>query len=102
MADAAVSFGVVVAGGLILLTGWNWLDPTASLPGNPASMSVKPSCPSIRKAFAIPIGTTCTPLITRFTPMAELLAPFTVQTHKAACLFWHKATSRALNRASAW
>src|SRR5262249_35131412 len=27
-ADAAVSLGVVVAGGLILLTGWNWLDPT--------------------------------------------------------------------------
>jgi cobalt-zinc-cadmium efflux system protein len=31
VADAAVSFGVVVAGGLILLTGWNWLDPAASL-----------------------------------------------------------------------
>jgi cobalt-zinc-cadmium efflux system protein len=29
--DAAVSLGVVVAGGLILLTGWNWLDPTVSL-----------------------------------------------------------------------
>jgi cobalt-zinc-cadmium efflux system protein len=24
-ADAAVSLGVVIAGGLILLTGWNWL-----------------------------------------------------------------------------
>lgn len=31
LADAAVSLGVVVAGGLILLTGWNWLDPTASI-----------------------------------------------------------------------
>lgn len=31
IADAAVSLGVVVAGGLILLTGWNWLDPTVSL-----------------------------------------------------------------------
>jgi cobalt-zinc-cadmium efflux system protein len=31
MADAAVSLGVVVAGGLILLTGWNWLDPTVSV-----------------------------------------------------------------------
>ena len=29
--DAAVSFGVVVAGGAILLTGWNWLDPAVSL-----------------------------------------------------------------------
>lgn len=29
--DAAVSLGVVVAGGVILLTGWNWLDPTVSL-----------------------------------------------------------------------
>src|SRR5262249_53417920 len=32
-------------------------------------MSVNPSSPSIRKAFAIPIVTTCTPLITRFAPM---------------------------------
>src|SRR5215831_6404773 len=32
-------------------------------------MSVNPSSPSIRKAFAIPIGTICTPLITRFAPM---------------------------------
>jgi cobalt-zinc-cadmium efflux system protein len=31
LADAAVSLCVVVAGGLILLTGWNWLDPTASI-----------------------------------------------------------------------
>jgi cobalt-zinc-cadmium efflux system protein len=31
MADAAVSAGVVVAGILILLTGWRWLDPTVSL-----------------------------------------------------------------------
>jgi len=30
-ADAAVSLGVVAAGGLILLTGWNWLDPTVSI-----------------------------------------------------------------------
>ncbi len=29
--DAAVSLGVVVAAGLILLTGWHWLDPVASL-----------------------------------------------------------------------
>ena len=29
--DAAVSLGVVVAGGVIILTGWNWLDPTVSL-----------------------------------------------------------------------
>jgi cobalt-zinc-cadmium efflux system protein len=31
LGDAAVSLGVVVAGGLIILTGWNWLDPTASI-----------------------------------------------------------------------
>jgi cobalt-zinc-cadmium efflux system protein len=31
VADAAVSLGVVAAGGLILLTGWNWLDPTVSI-----------------------------------------------------------------------
>ncbi len=31
LADAAVSAGVVVAGGLILLTGWNWFDPLVSL-----------------------------------------------------------------------
>jgi cobalt-zinc-cadmium efflux system protein len=30
-ADAAVSFGVVIAGILILFTGWHWLDPTVSL-----------------------------------------------------------------------
>lgn len=30
-ADAAVSLGVVVAGALIILTGWNWLDPATSL-----------------------------------------------------------------------
>ena len=30
-ADAAVSLGVVMAGGAILLTGWNWLDPAISL-----------------------------------------------------------------------
>jgi cobalt-zinc-cadmium efflux system protein len=29
--DAAVSLGVVIAGGIILLTGWNWLDPTVSI-----------------------------------------------------------------------
>ncbi len=29
--DALVAFGVVVAGGLILLTGWQWLDPAISL-----------------------------------------------------------------------
>ena len=31
VADAAVSLGVVVAGALILLTGWNWLDPAVSI-----------------------------------------------------------------------
>jgi cobalt-zinc-cadmium efflux system protein len=30
-ADAAVSIGVVVAGLVILFTGWTWLDPVASL-----------------------------------------------------------------------
>jgi len=30
-ADALVSAGVVVAGAVILLTGWNWLDPVVSL-----------------------------------------------------------------------
>ena len=30
-ADAVVSVGVVLAGGLILLTGWLWLDPVISL-----------------------------------------------------------------------
>ncbi len=29
--DALVAFGVVVAGGLILWTGWHWLDPAISL-----------------------------------------------------------------------
>ncbi len=31
LADAAVSAGVVLSGGLILLTGWRWLDPAVSL-----------------------------------------------------------------------
>lgn len=31
LADALVSLGVVVAGLLILLTGWSWIDPLASL-----------------------------------------------------------------------
>jgi cobalt-zinc-cadmium efflux system protein len=31
VADAAISAGVVVSGGLILLTGWNLLDPLVSL-----------------------------------------------------------------------
>jgi cobalt-zinc-cadmium efflux system protein len=30
-ADAAVSFGVVIAGITILFTGWHWLDPAVSL-----------------------------------------------------------------------
>lgn len=30
-ADAAVSLGVVVAGGIVLLTGWFWLDPLLTL-----------------------------------------------------------------------
>jgi cobalt-zinc-cadmium efflux system protein len=29
--DALVALGVVVSGGLILLTGWTWIDPAASL-----------------------------------------------------------------------
>jgi cobalt-zinc-cadmium efflux system protein len=29
--DAAVSAGVVIAGGIILLTGWHWVDPAMSL-----------------------------------------------------------------------
>jgi cobalt-zinc-cadmium efflux system protein len=29
--DALVSLGVVVAGGVILLTGWHWVDPVTSL-----------------------------------------------------------------------
>lgn len=31
VADAAISAGVVVSGGIILATGWNWLDPAVSL-----------------------------------------------------------------------
>lgn len=31
VADAVVSLGVVAAGGLILLTGWQWVDPLTSL-----------------------------------------------------------------------
>src|ERR1700726_3278155 len=31
VADAAVSAGVVIAGSIILLTGWLWVDPVASL-----------------------------------------------------------------------
>jgi cobalt-zinc-cadmium efflux system protein len=31
MSDAAVSLGVVIAGGLILLTGWYWIDPAVSI-----------------------------------------------------------------------
>jgi cobalt-zinc-cadmium efflux system protein len=30
-ADAGISFGVVLAGFAVLLTGWNWLDPAVSL-----------------------------------------------------------------------
>jgi cobalt-zinc-cadmium efflux system protein len=30
-ADAAVSAGVVIAGAVLLLTGWTWVDPAASL-----------------------------------------------------------------------
>jgi len=30
-ADAAISAGVVVAGAIILFTGWSWLDPVISL-----------------------------------------------------------------------
>jgi cobalt-zinc-cadmium efflux system protein len=29
--DAAVSLGVVIAGGIIIWSGWNWLDPTVSI-----------------------------------------------------------------------
>ena len=31
VADALVSVGVVIAGGIIILTGWNWVDPAVSL-----------------------------------------------------------------------
>jgi cobalt-zinc-cadmium efflux system protein len=31
VADAAVSVGVLVAGGVLLLTGWTWVDPVVSL-----------------------------------------------------------------------
>ncbi len=31
LSDALVAVGVVIAGGLILLTGWSWLDPAVSL-----------------------------------------------------------------------
>jgi cobalt-zinc-cadmium efflux system protein len=31
LGDAAISLGVVMAGAAILATGWNWLDPLASL-----------------------------------------------------------------------
>lgn len=31
VADAAISLGVVVAGAVILLTGWSWFDPVISL-----------------------------------------------------------------------
>ena len=31
LADAAVSGGVVIAGLAILMSGWNWIDPLASL-----------------------------------------------------------------------
>jgi cobalt-zinc-cadmium efflux system protein len=31
LGDAAVSAGVLIAGGLIVLTGWSWLDPVVSL-----------------------------------------------------------------------
>jgi cobalt-zinc-cadmium efflux system protein len=31
MADALVAFGVVAAGVMIMLTGWHWFDPAASL-----------------------------------------------------------------------
>jgi cobalt-zinc-cadmium efflux system protein len=31
LGDAAISAGVLVSGGLILVTGWNWLDPVVSI-----------------------------------------------------------------------
>jgi cobalt-zinc-cadmium efflux system protein len=31
VADTAVSLGVVIAGAIILLTGWNWIDPLVSI-----------------------------------------------------------------------
>jgi len=31
VADAAISAGVVVSGAIILVTGWNWIDPAVSL-----------------------------------------------------------------------
>jgi hypothetical protein len=45
--------------------------------GKLASVSVNPSRPSIRKAFALPIGTTCTPSITCFTAMDKAPAQLT-------------------------
>ena len=29
--DAAISLGVVISGGVIMVTGWNWLDPVVSV-----------------------------------------------------------------------
>ena len=31
LGDAAISAGVLASGGLILITGWNWLDPVVSI-----------------------------------------------------------------------
>jgi cobalt-zinc-cadmium efflux system protein len=31
LSDAGVSAGVILSGGLVLLTGWNWIDPITSL-----------------------------------------------------------------------
>ena len=31
LSDAGVSAGVILSGGLVLLTGWNWIDPVTSL-----------------------------------------------------------------------
>ena len=39
MADAGVSLGVVVSGGLILLTGWSVIDPAVTRPSPPARSS---------------------------------------------------------------
>jgi hypothetical protein len=51
----------------------------ASLFGKPASIRVNPSSASIRKAFAIPMGTTCTLSITRFAAMGRTLARLPLQ-----------------------
>src|SRR5437763_14243911 len=44
-ADAAVSLGVVLAGAVILATGWRWLDPAVSLPTSGVFLVGTPALP---------------------------------------------------------